>query len=72
MKLQSTAESICRKIGAFDNLGDFSGMSYTASEFERLPAVQQNLALRRMTLFPGISSTVLFTDSVFRNKEHKF
>ncbi|CAN6884498.1 unnamed protein product [Brassica oleracea] len=51
---KSTAESICRKIGAFDNLVDFSGLSYTASEFERLPAVQQNLALRRMTLFSRV------------------
>ncbi|CAD5312277.1 unnamed protein product [Arabidopsis thaliana] len=51
---KSTAESLCRKIGAFDNLVDFSGMSYTASEFERLPAVQQTLALRRMTLFSRV------------------
>ncbi|WZY97374.1 hypothetical protein YC2023_069703 [Brassica napus] len=51
---KSTAESICRKIGAFDNLVEFSGLSYTASEFERLPAVQQSLALRRMTLFSRV------------------
>uniref|UniRef100_A0A1J3JF24 Calcium-transporting ATPase n=1 Tax=Noccaea caerulescens TaxID=107243 RepID=A0A1J3JF24_NOCCA len=51
---KSTAESLCRKIGAFDNLADFSGLSYTASEFERLPAVQQTLALRRMTLFSRV------------------
>ncbi|KAF3497917.1 hypothetical protein DY000_02057973 [Brassica cretica] len=51
---KSTAESICRKIGAFDNLADFSGLSYTASEFERLPAMQQTTALQRMTLFSRV------------------
>lgn len=50
-KLQSTAESLCRKIGAFDHLVDFVGHSYTASEFEELPALQQTLALQRMALF---------------------
>lgn len=48
---QSTAESLCRKIGAFDHLVDFSGHSYTASEFEELSALQQTLALQRMALF---------------------
>lgn len=71
MKLQSTAESLCRKIGAFDNLVDFSGLSYTASEFERLPAVQQTLALRRMTLFSRYLFICFFIDSVFRSKEEK-
>ncbi|CAH2038415.1 unnamed protein product, partial [Thlaspi arvense] len=51
---KSTAESLCRKIGAFDNLVDFSGLSYTASEFERLPAMQQTQALQRMTLFSRV------------------
>jgi Ca2+ transporting ATPase len=48
---QSTAESLCNKIGAFDHLEDFAGRSYTASEFEELPALQQTLALQRMALF---------------------
>lgn len=65
MKLQSTAESLCRKIGAFDNLADFSGMSYTASEFERLPAMQQTLALQRMTLFSRYLFLYLFYSIVF-------
>ncbi|OMO70808.1 Cation-transporting P-type ATPase [Corchorus olitorius] len=48
---KSTAESVCRKIGAFDHLVDFSGCSYTAAEFEELPAMQQTMALQRMALF---------------------
>ncbi|KAJ4701596.1 Calcium-transporting ATPase [Melia azedarach] len=51
---KSTAESICRKIGAFDHLVDFSGHSYTASEFEELPALQQTVALQRMALFTRV------------------
>ncbi|RVX22601.1 Calcium-transporting ATPase 3, endoplasmic reticulum-type [Vitis vinifera] len=51
---KSTAESVCRKIGAFDHLVDFSGHSYTASEFEELPALQQALALQRMALFTRV------------------
>ncbi|KAM7255629.1 hypothetical protein ACFE04_008527 [Oxalis oulophora] len=51
---KSTAESLCRKIGAFDHLGDFSDHSYTASEFEELPALQQMLALQRMCLFTRV------------------
>ncbi|GLT61742.1 hypothetical protein SLA2020_344250 [Shorea laevis] len=50
-KLQSTVESLCHKIGAFDHLIDFVGHSYTASEFQELPALQQTLALQRMALF---------------------
>ncbi|KAA8537867.1 hypothetical protein F0562_027553 [Nyssa sinensis] len=49
-----TAESLCRKIGAFDHLADFVGHSYTASEFEELPALQQTMALQRMTLFTRV------------------
>ncbi|XP_030528480.1 calcium-transporting ATPase 3, endoplasmic reticulum-type isoform X2 [Rhodamnia argentea] len=51
---KSTAESLCRKIGAFDHLVDFSGHSYTASEFEQLSALQQTLALQRMALFTRV------------------
>ncbi|GKV20049.1 hypothetical protein SLEP1_g30224 [Rubroshorea leprosula] len=51
---KSTAESLCRKIGAFDHLVDFVGHSYTASEFEELPALQQTLALQRMALFTRV------------------
>ncbi|XP_065881155.1 calcium-transporting ATPase 3, endoplasmic reticulum-type isoform X2 [Euphorbia lathyris] len=51
---KSTAESLCRKIGAFDHLEDFVGRSYTASEFEELPALQQTLALQRMALFTRV------------------
>ncbi|CAM8936004.1 unnamed protein product [Rhodiola kirilowii] len=51
---KSTAESICRKIGAFDHLDDFTGHSYTASEFEELPALQKTLALQRMAIFTRV------------------
>ncbi|KAK4770503.1 hypothetical protein SAY87_031035 [Trapa incisa] len=51
---KSTAESLCHKIGAFDHLIDFSGHSFTASEFEELPALQQTLALQRMALFTRV------------------
>ncbi|XP_061969301.1 calcium-transporting ATPase 3, endoplasmic reticulum-type-like isoform X1 [Populus nigra] len=51
---KSTAESLCNKIGAFDHLEDFAGHSYTASEFEELPALQRTLALQRMTLFTRV------------------
>ncbi|KAE8057039.1 hypothetical protein FH972_013761 [Carpinus fangiana] len=51
---KSTAESICQKIGAFDHLVDFSGRSFTATEFEELPALQQALALQRMALFTRV------------------
>ncbi|XP_024029035.1 calcium-transporting ATPase 3, endoplasmic reticulum-type [Morus notabilis] len=51
---KSTAESLCRKIGAFDDLVDLAGRSYTASEFEELPALQQTLALQRMVLFTRV------------------
>ncbi|KAK9165998.1 hypothetical protein Scep_001189 [Stephania cephalantha] len=51
---KATAESLCRQIGAFDHLEDFAGRSYTASEFEELPALQQTLALQRMVLFTRV------------------
>ncbi|XP_047324737.1 calcium-transporting ATPase 3, endoplasmic reticulum-type [Impatiens glandulifera] len=51
---KSTAESLCQKIGIFDQLGDFSGYSYTASEFEELPALQKSVALQRMALFTRV------------------
>ncbi|RWR73912.1 calcium-transporting ATPase 3, endoplasmic reticulum-type isoform X1 [Cinnamomum micranthum f. kanehirae] len=51
---KSTAESLCRQIGAFDHFEDFSGRSYTASEFEELPPLQQSLALQRMVLFTRV------------------
>lgn len=51
---KATAESLCRKIGAFDHLGDFVGHSFTASEFEELPALQKTLALQRMALFTRV------------------
>ncbi|KAJ0025104.1 hypothetical protein Pint_08630 [Pistacia integerrima] len=51
---KSTAESICRKIGAFDHMVDFVGHSYTASEFEELPSMQQTVALQRMALFTRV------------------
>ncbi|KAH0988374.1 hypothetical protein GBA52_015551 [Prunus armeniaca] len=37
---------LCRKIGAFDHLADLAGHSYTATEFEELPALQKTLALQ--------------------------
>ncbi|KAI4316602.1 hypothetical protein L6164_024568 [Bauhinia variegata] len=49
-----TAESLCRKIGAFDHLIEFSGRSYTASEFEELPPLQQTVALQQMALFTRV------------------
>ncbi|KAL5706707.1 P-type Ca(2+) transporter [Ranunculus cassubicifolius] len=51
---KSTAESLCRKIGAFDHFEDFVGRSYTASEFEDLPALQKGLALQHMVLFTRV------------------
>ncbi|KAM3688489.1 hypothetical protein ACB094_10G155600 [Castanea mollissima] len=51
---KSTAESLCHKIGAFDHLVDFSGHSFTATEFEELPALQRTLALQRMALFTRV------------------
>lgn len=51
---KATAESLCRKIGAFDHLGDFVGHSFTASEFEDLPAMQKSIALQRMALFTRV------------------
>ncbi|XVE95043.1 hypothetical protein REPUB_Repub02eG0062200 [Reevesia pubescens] len=51
---KSTAESVCRKIGAFDHLVDFVGRSYTAAEFEELPAMQQTVALQRIALFTRV------------------
>ncbi|KAL1310397.1 hypothetical protein AAHE18_17G244400 [Arachis hypogaea] len=51
---KSTAESLCRKIGAFDHMIEFSERSYTASEFEELPPLQQTLALQRMALFTRV------------------
>ncbi|KAM1773644.1 hypothetical protein ACFX12_043120 [Malus domestica] len=51
---KSTAESLCRKIGAFDHLEDLAGHSYTATEFEELTAMQKTLALQRMALFTRV------------------
>ncbi|KAJ8773265.1 hypothetical protein K2173_028442 [Erythroxylum novogranatense] len=51
---KSTAESLCRKIGAFDTFQDFIGRSFTASEFEELPPLQQTVALQRMALFTRV------------------
>ncbi|KAF7830531.1 calcium-transporting ATPase 3, endoplasmic reticulum-type [Senna tora] len=51
---KSTAESLCRKIGAFDHMLEFSEHSYTASEFEELSAMQKTLALQRMALFTRV------------------
>lgn len=51
IQYQSTAESLCCKIGAFDHLLEFNEHSYTASEFDELPAMQKTLALQRMALF---------------------
>lgn len=51
---KATAESLCHKIGAFDDLVDLAGRSFTASEFEELPALQQTLALQRMALFTRV------------------
>ncbi|KAM5565902.1 hypothetical protein ABKV19_019751 [Rosa sericea] len=51
---KSTAESLCRKIGAFDHFVDLAGHSYTATEFEELPALQKTIALQRMALFTRV------------------
>lgn len=51
---KTTAESLCRKIGAFDYLDDFVGRSFTASEFEELPALEKSTALQQMTLFTRV------------------
>jgi Ca2+ transporting ATPase len=49
---KTTAESLCKKL-AFDT-EDFGGHSYTASEFEELPALQKTIALQHMTLFTRV------------------
>ncbi|KAL6504312.1 Calcium-transporting ATPase 3, endoplasmic reticulum-type [Orobanche gracilis] len=49
-----TAESLCRRIGAFTHLDDFVGLSYTASEFEKLPGLEKTMALQRMTIFTRV------------------
>ncbi|GER31105.1 calcium-transporting ATPase 3 family protein [Striga asiatica] len=49
-----TAESLCKRIGAFDHMDDFVGLSYTASEFENLPALQKTIALQRMSIFTRV------------------
>ncbi|XP_072972020.1 calcium-transporting ATPase 3, endoplasmic reticulum-type isoform X2 [Typha angustifolia] len=51
---KSTAESLCRQIGAFEHLDDFTGYSYTASEFEELAPLQRTTALQRMVLFTRV------------------
>ncbi|KAI3460140.1 hypothetical protein Pfo_016803 [Paulownia fortunei] len=51
---KTTAESLCQRIGAFGHLDDFAGFSYTASEFEKLPALQKTVALQRMTIFTRV------------------
>ncbi|WVZ60446.1 hypothetical protein U9M48_010466 [Paspalum notatum var. saurae] len=51
---KSTAESLCRQIGAFEHLDDFAGFSYTASEFEGLAPLERTNALQRMILFSRV------------------
>ncbi|CAK9155442.1 unnamed protein product [Ilex paraguariensis] len=51
---KATAESLYQKIGAFDHLIEFAGHSYTASEFEALPALQKTVALQHMKLFTRV------------------
>ncbi|OEL38425.1 Calcium-transporting ATPase 3, endoplasmic reticulum-type [Dichanthelium oligosanthes] len=51
---KSTAESLCRQIGAFEHLDNFAGYSYTASEFEGLPPLERTNALQRMVLFSRV------------------
>lgn len=51
---KSTAESLCRRIGAFDPLDDLVGRSYTASEFEELSPIQRAIALQRLVLFSRV------------------
>lgn len=51
---KSTAESLCRRIGAFDPLDDLVGRSYTASEFEELSPIQRVIALQRLVLFSRV------------------
>ncbi|KAG0606337.1 hypothetical protein M758_9G132800 [Ceratodon purpureus] len=51
---KATAESVCRRIGVFDPLDDLTGKSYTASEFEELPAMQQAVAIRKLALFSRV------------------
>lgn len=51
---KSTAESVCRRIGAFDPLDDLVGRSYTASEFEELSPIQRAVALQRLVLFSRV------------------
>ncbi|XP_057852487.1 calcium-transporting ATPase 3, endoplasmic reticulum-type [Cryptomeria japonica] len=51
---KSTAESLCRRIGALDPLDDLAGCSYTASEFEELSPIQRAIALQHLVLFSRV------------------
>ncbi|GMH18139.1 hypothetical protein Nepgr_019980 [Nepenthes gracilis] len=55
---KTTAKSLCRKIGAFDHLEEFVGYSYTASEFEKPPALQKTIALQRLAAFTRVEPSL--------------
>ncbi|CAM6091810.1 unnamed protein product [Calypogeia fissa] len=51
---KATAESVCRLIGLFDPLDDLTGRSYTASEFDELAPLQQQIAIRKLGLLSRV------------------
>ncbi|GMH22238.1 hypothetical protein Nepgr_024081 [Nepenthes gracilis] len=55
---KTIAKSLCCKIRAFDHLEEFVGYSYTAFEFEELPALQKTVALQRLALFTRVEPSL--------------
>ncbi|KAH7427301.1 hypothetical protein KP509_10G038200 [Ceratopteris richardii] len=51
---KATAEAVCERIGVFDELGDKTGRSYTASEFSSLSPLQQTVALQNIVLLSRV------------------
>ncbi|KAF9974545.1 hypothetical protein BGZ73_002028 [Actinomortierella ambigua] len=54
---KNTAESICRKIGVFDDDEDLTGKSYTGREFDDLSEQEQREAVARASLFSRTEPT---------------
>eukprot|EP00850_Spirogloea_muscicola_P004302 SM000018S03667 [mRNA] locus=s18:597179:607428:- [translate_table: standard] len=68
---QATAESVCRRIGVFEADEELSRSSYTASELAELPATQQAVAIRKISLFSRVepSHKSMLVDALRRQNE---
>eukprot|EP00850_Spirogloea_muscicola_P005663 SM000026S08912 [mRNA] locus=s26:447090:456715:+ [translate_table: standard] len=68
---QATAESVCRRIGVFEADEELSRSSYTASELSELPATQQAVAIRKISLFSRVepSHKTMLVDALRRQNE---